>query len=100
MELSSHARSVIQDDIEHLRTEELEQKLKDTRMAFDRDDLAAVKSALGAAKISNATEHVAGQADIGEKQGLARHTKAAWRRRKRSKGSDEYRSLAAQYESV
>lgn len=102
MDLSSHARSFInEEDMEHLTTEKLEQKLNGTRMAFDKDDLAAVQSALAAAEeTSNATDHVAGQADSGKKVGLAHHAEAVWRRRKRSKGFDVYKSLPAQYEGV
>ena len=96
MELSSHARSVIKDkDAEHLGTEELEEKLKDTRMAFDRDDLATVQSALAAAEgAPDTTDHVA------EKAGLLHRAEAVWRRRKRSKASDESGSLPVQYECV
>ena len=89
MDLSSHARSTIkEEDTAHLRTEELEEKLNDTRMAFDKDDLAAVQSASAAAEKTS------------EKAGLARRADAVWRRRKRSKGFDVYESLPAQYEGV
>ena len=90
MDLSSHARSVINEEgTEHLRTEELKQKLNDTRLAFDKDDLAAVQSALAAAEETSE-----------EKAALAHRAEAVWRRRKRSKGFDVYESLPAQYEGV
>jgi hypothetical protein len=91
MDLSSHARSVVdEEDTEHLKTEELEQKLSDTRMAFDKDDLAAVQSALAAAEETSGATKV----------GLGHGAQAVWRRRKRSKGFDVYESLPAQYEGV
>ena len=96
MELSSHARSVIdEEDTEHLRTEELEQKLRDTRMAFDKYDLAVVQPALVSAE-----ETSDAKSDSREKADPGHRAQAVWRRRKRSKGFDVYESLPAQYEGV
>lgn len=99
MDLSSHARSITAgEDTERLTTDQLEQKLDGTRMAFNEDDLAAARSLVAAAVEASTLAAEAAK----EKQNTPGwRTKAVWRRRrKQSKGFVVYESSPAAYEGV
>jgi len=98
MDLSSHARSITAgEDTERLTTDQLEQKLDGTRMAFNETDLAAIRSTVAAAvEASRLAAEVAKE----KKNGPGRRAKAVWRRRKQSKGFVGYESSPAAYEGV
>jgi hypothetical protein len=101
MDLSSHARSITAgEDTERLSTDQLQQKLSGTRMAFNENDLAAVQSTIAAA--AEASRLAAEVAKEKKKNGPGRRSKAVWRRRKQSKGFVDLvcESPPAAYEGV